>query len=76
MPKHQIISAIEIKKTIEEERAKRKKGVDLALLKKWGDKGYGLPEPKVKAVQREEVEPLAEISAALVRRSSRLAMDE
>ena len=55
---------------------KRKKGVDLALLKKWGDKGYGLPEPKVKAVQREEVEPLAEISAALVRRSFRLAMDE
>ena len=55
---------------------KRKKGVDLALLKKWGDKGYGLPEPKVKAVQREEVEPLAEISAALARRASRLAMDE
>lgn len=55
---------------------KRKKGVDLALLKKWGDKGYGLPEPKVKAVQREEVEPLAEISAALAKRASRLAMDE
>ena len=55
---------------------KRKKGVDLALLKKWGDTGYGLPEPKVKAVQREEVEPLAEISAALARRASRLAMDE
>jgi hypothetical protein len=55
---------------------KRKKGVDLALLKKWGDKGYGLPEPKVKAVQREEIEPLAEISAALARRASRASMDE
>lgn len=28
---------------------KRKKGIDLALKKKWGDKNYGLPEPKVKA---------------------------
>ena len=28
---------------------KRKKGIDMALMKKWGDKKYGLPEPKVKA---------------------------
>ncbi|CAB5221139.1 hypothetical protein UFOVP245_80 [uncultured Caudovirales phage] len=30
---------------------KRKKGIDLALLKKWGDKKHGLPEPKVKATE-------------------------
>jgi hypothetical protein len=30
---------------------KRKKGIDLALLKKWGDKKYGFPEPKVKATE-------------------------
>lgn len=29
--------------------SKRGKGVDLALKKKWGDKNYGLSEPKVKA---------------------------
>jgi hypothetical protein len=34
---------------------KRSKGINLALLKKWGDKKYGLPEPKVKATS-EEVE--------------------
>jgi hypothetical protein len=32
---------------------KRKKGIDLALKKKWGDKKYGLPEPKVKATNEE-----------------------
>jgi hypothetical protein len=32
---------------------KRKKGIDLALKKKWGDKNYGLPEPKVKATNEE-----------------------
>ena len=30
---------------------KRKKGIDLALLKKWGDKKFGYPEPKVKATE-------------------------
>lgn len=39
---------------------KRSKGIDLALKKKWGDKNYGLPEPKVKAT--EEVEHLDEVS--------------
>ena len=37
---------------------KRKKGIDLALLKKWGDKKFGFPEPKVKAT--EEVEHVEE----------------
>ena len=37
---------------------KRKKGIDLALLKKWGDKAHGFPEPKVKAT--EEVEHVEE----------------
>jgi hypothetical protein len=37
--------------------ATRKSGNDLALKKKWGDKKFGLPEPKVKAT-REEVESL------------------
>jgi hypothetical protein len=40
---------------------KRQAGRDLALKKKWGDKKYGLPEPRVKAVAREETE-LAELS--------------
>jgi hypothetical protein len=31
---------------------KREKGRSLALKKKWGDKEFGLPEPKVKAVDR------------------------
>lgn len=31
---------------------KRKEGRALALKKRWGDKEYGLPEPKVKAVER------------------------
>ena len=31
---------------------KRQDGYNLALKKKWGDKKYGLPEPKVKAVNR------------------------
>lgn len=35
---------------------KRAPGRTLALKKKWGDKNYGTDEPKVKAVQREEVE--------------------
>ena len=35
---------------------KRAPGRALALKKKWGDEKYGLPEPKVKAVQREEIE--------------------
>ena len=39
---------------------KRKAGRDLALQKKWGDKNYGTPEPKVKAVAREEVEDIEE----------------
>ena len=30
---------------------KRAKGIDLALLKKWGDKKFGYPEPKVKATE-------------------------
>ena len=30
---------------------KRKTGIDLALLKKWGDKKFGYPEPKVKATE-------------------------
>jgi hypothetical protein len=37
---------------------KRKTSRDLALLKKWGDKKFGLPEPKVKAT--EEVEQVDE----------------
>ncbi len=41
----------------------RKAGRDLALKKRWGDKKYGLPEPKVKAVTREEVEELDERNA-------------
>jgi hypothetical protein len=39
-----------------EEIEKRKEGRALALKKKWGDKKYGTDEPKVKAVQRENVE--------------------
>ncbi len=35
---------------------KRNKGIDLALMKKWGDKKYGLPEPKVKATNEESVQ--------------------
>ena len=42
---------------------KRKEGRNLALKKKWGDKNYGLPEPKVKAVTREEVEQVDELSS-------------
>lgn len=42
----------------------RKEGRNLALKKKWGDKNYGLPEPKVKGVDRvsEESEELDELS--------------
>jgi hypothetical protein len=43
----------------------RKEGRALALKKRWGDAKYGLPEPKVKAVDRsanEEVEQVDEIS--------------
>lgn len=40
----------------QDEIDKRAKGRALALKKKWGDKKYGLEEPKVKAVTREEVE--------------------
>jgi hypothetical protein len=39
---------------------KRKEGRTLALKKRWGDKTYGLPEPKVKAVHREEAEQVDE----------------
>jgi hypothetical protein len=39
---------------------KRKKGIDLALLKKWGDKKFGLPEPKVKATT-EEIDQIDEL---------------
>lgn len=39
-------------------RKGREAGVYLALKKKWGDKKYGLDEPKVKAVQREEVDEM------------------
>ena len=38
---------------------KRKKGIDLALLKKWGDKEHGLPEPKVKATNEEALDEKA-----------------
>ena len=38
---------------------KRKKGVDMALLKKWGDKNYGLPEPKVKATNEENLDEVS-----------------
>jgi len=41
---------------------KRKKGIDLALKKKWGDKKHGLDEPKVKATN-EEVKQLDELSS-------------
>ena len=37
---------------------KRAKGIEMALLKKWGDKKFGFPEPKVKAT--EEVEHVEE----------------
>ena len=40
----------------------RKAGRALALKKKWGDKNYGTPEPRVKAT--EEVEQVDEISKA------------
>jgi len=46
-------------------RKGREAGVALALRKKWGNKEYGLDEPKVKAVHRptkEEVEQIDEIS--------------
>lgn len=43
-----------IRKTTDD--PKRKAGRDLALKKKWGDKNYGTDEPKVKAVQREDVD--------------------
>jgi hypothetical protein len=39
---------------------KRKKGIDLALLKKWGDKKFGLPEPKVKATT-EDIDQIDEL---------------
>ena len=39
---------------------KREAGRNLALKKRWGDAKYGLPEPKVKAAVREEVEELDE----------------
>ena len=42
------------------ELERRKEGRALALKKKWGDKTYGLDEPKVKAVTREEVEQVDE----------------
>ena len=32
----------------------RSKGIALAQLKKWGDKKYGLPEPKIKATELNE----------------------
>jgi hypothetical protein len=41
---------------------KREKGRNLALTKRWGDAKYGTPEPKVKAVVREEEEQIDEIS--------------
>jgi hypothetical protein len=40
---------------------KREKGRNLALTKRWGDAKYGTPEPKVKAVVREE-EQIDELS--------------
>lgn len=52
-----------IRKTTDD--PKRQSGRNLALMKKHGDKNYGLPEPKVKAVQREEVEQVDEISDKL-----------
>jgi hypothetical protein len=55
---------------------KREKGRNLALKKKWGDKKYGLEEPKVKATN-EEVEELDEISdkAALKYKSKAISAD-
>jgi hypothetical protein len=41
---------------------KREKGRNLALTKRWGDAKYGTPEPKVKAVVREEEEQIDELS--------------
>lgn len=46
---------------------KRKTGRDLALKKKWGDKNYGLPEPRVKTVTRESVEQIDELSKNTLR---------
>lgn len=45
---------------------KRKKGIDLALLKKWGNKEFGTPEPKVKATNEEAVDE-ATLSAKAAR---------
>ena len=54
---------------------KRKEGRNLALKKKWGDKNYGLPEPNVKAVQREEVEHIDErkLTSAEMRKREEIA---
>lgn len=50
-----------IRKTTDD--PKHKEGRNLALKKRWGDKEYGLPEPKVKAVERPvKEETLDEIS--------------
>jgi hypothetical protein len=57
-----------------EDNVKRAAGRGMALRKKWG-KALGVNEPKVPATN-EEIEPLAEISAALARRASRASMDE
>jgi hypothetical protein len=38
---------------------KRKAGNELALKKKWGDKKYGLPEPRVKATEEFEIDESA-----------------
>ena len=42
---------------------KRKKGIDLALLKKWGDKKFGYPEPKVKATEDVDIARAAHAKA-------------
>jgi hypothetical protein len=46
----------------QKENEKRKSGRNMALSKKWGDKEHGMPEPKVKAVHREETNLSEEMS--------------
>jgi hypothetical protein len=43
----------------------RSKGIKLAQLKKWGDKNYGLPEPKVKATEESIKENIMESESVL-----------
>ena len=54
---------------------KRQKGRNLALKKKWGDKKFGLPEPKVKAVDRLKEENLEELSRTTLRKYKAKAID-